>query len=300
MNRFKHFSYCLYLILSSLLISFFVIGIVKFKLDRFYEVSNRMINCRLFNTEQFVDVIDYFLMRKTITSNTFELLVIGDSQPFGAHYKVNNTFPSLIENKLGRGTVLNLSFNDQRIGDTSEIFDILKRKNIHIKNVLIAIDDGHPRFNSFKWIKNQKKANGYKILLYPKIIIQALFEERNYKHPMEYSNQTLKDYFEDTTNMEFQKSVDVLFKKAKGIADQVYIYITPHPTLGLEYLGYSWKDLEVFYEMINQKCQSHRVHCIFPYEKFDRHDFFDIAHFNQLGHEKMAEIIYKKLKDNSD
>lgn len=287
--------FCIWLSISLSLIVI-IIGIGWKSVSAFHNRSHRIINVRNFDRSLRLGIVQHFL--DTRLHNHFDVLTFGDSQPQGYGFTYDKTFTYLLSKLLKSEKTYNMAIQDGRVLDTLTIVDMMKTKGYKTKIAVFCLQAGHPKEPNFRRLEERPSLFPAIFLFFPRSIFVALVKEIRLKNPKKFKNRRYEDPFKDIERDEYYLILQDLIISLKEIADEVILYVAPHPREAVEYLGYNYSHLEKFDKRANDICKKYNVKCLYFSDSFKKDNFIDLVHFNEAGHKKLAGILYDQIRDH--
>ncbi len=288
-------SYIYLIILIPLLIYVGGSGYVDYKISVFAEASNRGPNPRRFPDDSRMVIIERFLQEKDVTKT--KILVLGDSQSHGNKYSFDRIFSAYLE-QISQLGLLNLSFPDARMIDHMKLIDLLKAKGFHFDFLIYNVNQGHTRTPNEFHLEEDMKNRIYYVELLKNPFTYAQVLDIEYMNRVE--TETLAfvqrpNYFSDLENKAYFELFETFIQKAQTVSNHLIFFVSPHAPSAVESNNYTMQELDIFTEKAFSVCDQLAIRCTYPQEIFDDQDFLDIVHFNQKGHQKMAEYLNQQI-----
>jgi len=289
--------FCIWLSISLSLIVI-IIGIGWKSVSAFHNRSHRILNVRNFDKSLRLGIVQHFF--DTRLHNNFDALTFGDSQPQGFRFTYDKTFTYLLGKMLKSKKTYNMAIQDGRVLDTIAIVNMMKTKGYKTKIAILSVEAGHPQEPNFRRLEEKPSLFPARFLFFPRSIFVALVKEKRLRNPKKFKQRWYKDPFKDIENNEYYLNLKDLIIGLKEIADEVILYVVPHPREAIEYLGYDYSYLEKYYHRVNKICQTFNVKCLYFSDSFNKDYFIDLVHLNEDGHKKFADIFYDQLRGHFD
>jgi hypothetical protein len=271
-----------------------LIGIGWKSVSAFHNRSNRIINVRNFDKSLRLGIVQHFI--DTRLHKHFDVLTFGDSQPQGFKFTYDKTFTYLLGKMLKSKKTYNMAIQDGRVLDTLSIVNMIKTKGYKTKIAIFCLQAGHVKEPNFRRLEERPSLFPARFLFYPRSIFVALIKELRIKNPKKFKNNWYIDPFKDIERDEYYLILQNLIISLKQIADEVILYVAPHPREAVEYLGYDYSYFEKFYNRANDICKSNDVKCLYFSDSFKKDNFVDLVHLNETGHKKLADILYAQIR----
>lgn len=281
-------------IIVSILVVLIISSIIFFKIQNYND--NRIYNLRKVDKTYRVSLLESYIDR--VYKNN-SILILGDSQPNGHRFPKDKIFSTLLEKKLNKN-IINMAFQDSRILDNLYVLEYCKRKNYKFETIIFDVNQAHIKQSDFQRLDvNNILDYRFGLMKDMKSFIRIAF----FPNPISISSEQISfqkepDYFKmnSVTINSYLEKLEKMINISKDIGSDLHIYITPHPINAV--IKNNEKDVDNLrkfrLEMLSF-CKKHDIKCFEPNITKDKY-FIDIVHFNSKGHQKMADILYEKLK----
>lgn len=279
------------------------------------EVSNhRMYEIRSFPESLRCGLVKYWIEKNL--DNNGDVLVLGDSQPFGFNVQHMNIFSAVLNrsDSIKGLTIKNASIIDGYFDDAQNVLQIITHKISRLKTVIINVNPAHfkseyhtPQYlptyqceipSIFSVLSSSELLASMKILAIenlqnPNLSAPWLLRVKDVAPlPPEVMDGPLPpDYITEINNKKYEKDFISFLAMANTIADQTIVYMSPmqlYKKLPLAQANIRKRYMELCEDFARTQGG---VTCLDPTTQFNKKDFIDIVHLSSEGHKKLAIII---------
>jgi len=227
------------------------------------------------------------------------ILILGDSQPNGFKYPDKDIFSTLLSKKLNK-KIINAAFRDARVLDSLYILNYLKSQNMHLDTIVYNVNPSHAKAPK-QYRLDLNNSIDYRVGIFKNSNIFQDFP--NHFNPIKTPNNSFYNYpslpnFFDMPKKEeklYLEELKKLITLAKSVSKHVIVYATSHYVEDFKRLGLNSSTLDKLEDKVLTICKENNVTFLKP-AITEKKYFKDIVHFNNKGHKKMAEILYKVIE----
>ncbi len=285
--------------ISAILVSLFSLGI--YLSLKFYS------NNRIYFIPRVPEEYRHSLVGNFIDHNYREksILLLGDSQPYGALYPSKYAFSTLLENKLKKN-IINLAVPGSRISYSISVLEYLYQNNMKFEKVIFNVNQNHIPGSAALRLQESKERPPKDFLIgilnelnsFTQLAVMPdLTEWHKPKGAVKFEKLNRGHFkIEDEDLKAYARELETLIDLAKKVSNDVIIYITPYCLSVLKGNDESILELlEQFSKHIFAFCEEQQIRCINVNMTEDEF-YFDFVHFNSKGHEKMSDILFDYLR----
>jgi len=233
------------------------------------------------------------------------VLVMGDSEPYGAFVDDRLIFSHLLAQRLPNYSVFNISFMGGQFADIEKVLDSLERHNVHPEVLIFDVDFADFRLPSERQDHHRGVLSSTFAPIYLAIAAATLPDVRSVYH---FSNQPpvvhpetfdylplMRDSLPSDPPPEFDESFKQVLRRTKRVSPNVVAYIPPFAIESFKYYGFddvAFKRVAAHYVDI---CQDFAVDCLDLSGALPIDDFIDIIHLNRQGHALVAQRLEQEI-----
>jgi hypothetical protein len=242
----------------------------------------------------------------TVAKQTKPLvLVMGDSEPYGAFVEERLTFSHLLAQHLPNYAVFNISFKGGQFSDIEKVLDSLERYHVHPEMIIFDVDFAHFR------VPGDTQSDGYGVLpsaFVPIYLAIGAATLPDVRRVYEFSSQS-PDLRPDTFNYiplsrdslssdpspESDESFKHVLRRTTRVSKNVVAYIPPFAIESFKHYGFddvAFKRVAAHYVGI---CKNLGVDCLDLSSALPMNNFLDVIHLNGQGHAFMAQRLEQAI-----
>jgi len=250
-------------------------------------------------------LVDGYVANTVAAESRPLILVMGDSEPYGAFVDERLIFSHLLAQHLPNYAVFNISFKGGQFADIEKVLDSLERHDVHPQLIIFDIDFARFRIAGNMQDDDQSVLSSTFVPIYVAIGAATLPDVRSVyrfsNRPPDLAPETFgymplpRDSFPNGPSPVFDESLRQVLRRTKQISHNVVAYVPPFAIESFKYYGFDDVALQRVAAHYTDTCRSVGVECLNLSSALPLNNFVDIIHLNRRGHAYMAQRLEQEI-----